>query len=249
MEYLDFVAAGAVAVAVGSMIYLGLAVVEKPGDTLMLQDVTLALPNGTHLLDHASVAFQQGRSTVITGRSGSGKSTLFRALAGIWPCGEGTVHRPPGRILFLPQRPYFPIGTLRRAITYPAAADDYPDAAITAALAAAGLQSLVGQLDDDEPWTQRLSGGEQQRLAIARALLLRPDWLFMDEATANLDPEAEAELYATLRRELPGTTVVSIAHRPAVANYHDEARVFRRPGDQPGTLEVARPAVPMSSAE
>ena len=104
-------------------------------------------------------------------------------------------------------------------------------------------------MDDDEPWTQRLSGGEQQRLAIARALLLRPDWLFMDEATANLDPEAEAELYATLRRELPGTTVVSIAHRPAVADYHDEARVFRRPGTQPGTLEAARPAVPMSSAE
>ena len=227
----------------------GPVTVDKPGHDIALQDVTLALPDGTLLLDHANLAFQQGRSTVITGRSGSGKSTLFRALAGIWPYGDGTIERPPGRILFLPQRPYFPIGTLRRAITYPAPADQFPDEAVIAALTAAGLQSMAGQLDDDEPWNQRLSGGEQQRLAIARALLLRPDWLFMDEATANLDPEAEAEVYATLRRELPKTTVVSIAHRPAVADYHDEARVFRRPGSQPGTLEAARPAVPMSSAE
>ncbi len=207
------------------------------GDGIAATDLTLALPDGTPLLAYSGVLFPKGQSTAISGRSGSGKSTLFRALAGIWPYGGGSVERPPGRYLFLPQRPYIPLGTLRHILTYPSADSSLPDDAIRHALADAGLAPLAPHLDDDQPWAQRLSGGEQQRLAVARAFLLRPDWLFMDEATANLDPEAEAELYTKLRQQLPDTTIISIAHRPAVAALHDTAQVFRRPPGQPGTLE------------
>ncbi len=207
------------------------------GDGIAAANLTLALPDGTPLLAHSGMLFPKGQSTAISGRSGSGKSTLFRAIAGIWPYGGGSVERPPGRYLFLPQRPYIPLGTLRHALTYPSADSSFGDDAVRQALDAAGLAPLAAHLDDNQSWAQRLSGGEQQRLAIARALLLRPDWLFMDEATANLDPEAESELYATLHQQLPDTTIISIAHRPAVAALHDTAQVFRRPPGQPGTLE------------
>ena len=217
----------------------GPRVVSADGQTLVATDLTLGLPDGTPLLEHAHLAFARGRSTVVTGRSGSGKSTLFRALAGIWPYGFGQIARPLGTYLFLPQRPYFPVGTLRRAITYPAAANAFEDGAIRAALMQAGLAPLLPDLDVEAPWAQRLSGGEQQRLSVARALLLRPDWLFMDEATASLDPEGEAELYRTLRSVLPDTTILSIAHRPAVAAFHDDAMVLGRAPNQPGRIEVA----------
>ncbi len=225
------------------------AVQASAGDAVGLRGVTLSLPDGTRLLEHGTLEFPRGRSTVISGRSGTGKSTLFRALAGIWPFATGAIERPPGTYLFLPQRPYIPLGTLRHAVTYPAPEHSFSDADVRQALAGAGLPALAGALDEDQPWSQRLSGGEQQRLAIARALLLRPDWLFMDEATASLDPEAEAELYGALRRELPDTTIISIAHRPAVAAFHDEARVFRRIPGQPGTLENVAPTHAVSPAE
>ncbi len=211
-----------------------------PGREPKVENATVRLPNGDVLIEAAEITFPAGRSTVITGRSGSGKSTLFRVLAGIWPFGTGLVRQPEGVRLFLPQRPYIPLGTLRGALCYPAPASQFSDADVRAALDDTGLAHLAAELDRDENWAQRLSGGEQQRLSIARALLARPDWLFMDEATASLDPEAESELYAMLRRKLPGTTLISIAHRPAVAAFHDETRVFRRRPGQPGTLEPAR---------
>ena len=219
----------------------------RPGDAsaIVADDLRLTMPDGTPLLEYSGVLFPKGQSTAISGRSGSGKSTLFRALAGIWPYGGGTVERPPGRYLFLPQRPYIPLGTLRHALTYPADASGFGDNVILQALADAGLPQLTQYLDEDQPWTQRLSGGEQQRLAIARALLQRPDWLFMDEATASLDPEAESELYGTLRRQLPDTTIISIAHRPAVAALHDSSQVFRRTPGQAGRLE----SLPRRAAE
>jgi putative ATP-binding cassette transporter len=205
-----------------------------------IDEMTLALPNGQRLLADASFEFEPGQSVVISGRSGSGKSTLFRALAGIWPFGKGHVHRPAGTTsLFLPQRPYIPLGTLRHAVTYPAPASGFDDATVRDALRAAGLAHLEPRLDDEDMWAQRLSGGEQQRLAMARALLSRPDWLFLDEATASLDPEAEAELYATLKERLPKTTFVSIAHRPAVTGLHERHLVFERLGDRPGRLAEA----------
>ncbi len=213
---------------------------EAAGDGYRAEDMTLALPNGQPLLADASFALERGRSVVITGRSGSGKSTLFRALAGIWPFGNGRVHRPAGTTsLFLPQRPYIPLGTLRHAITYPGNASGFDDATVRDALRASGLGNLEPRLDDEDLWAQRLSGGEQQRLALARALLLKPDWLFLDEATASLDPEAEAELYATLRERLPKTTFISISHRPAVTGLHERHLVFERLADQPGRLAEA----------
>ncbi len=189
---------------------------------LVLHDLTLRLPGGQPLLEHVNQRFEPGTPTIITGRSGSGKSTLFRAMAGIWPFGSGQVTRPPGRALFLPQRPYFPIGTLRDAITYPAPSNSYSDADVTQALTDAGLSALLPRRDQEEPWSQRLSGGEQQRLSLARALLLRPDWLFLDEATSALDPAGELEIYRTLQARLPATTVISITHREPVASLHEQ---------------------------
>lgn len=229
--------------AARSLVDQGIRFQSVENEGITTRDVRLLLPDGTLLLDHSGMLFPQGQSTAISGRSGSGKSTLFRALAGIWPYGAGMVERPPGRYLFLPQRPYIPLGTLRHAVTYPADDGSFSDDAVQEVLAGAGLSALALQLNEDQPWSQRLSGGEQQRLAVARALLQRPDWLFMDEATASLDPEAESELYSTLRRELPDTTIISIAHRPAVAGFHDTAKVFRRGAGQPGRLEAQAPAV------
>jgi putative ATP-binding cassette transporter len=191
---------------------------------LALQHVTLALPDGRVLIEGAEAEIAPGEAVLIAGPSGSGKSTLFRAIAGIWPFGGGRVALPAGaRALFLPQRPYLPLGTLRRALCYPRDASEVPDAEVRAALADAGLAHLEPRLDVEDAWDRRLSGGEQQRVALARALLLKPDWLFLDEATASLDPEAEARFYALLRERLPRATLVSIAHRPAVARFHDRA--------------------------
>ena len=190
----------------------------------------MSVPNGRVLLSHAALRFAPGEAVVVSGRSGSGKSSLFRTLAGIWPYSSGTVNRPAGTYLFLPQRPYIPLGTLRHAVCYPAEPGRFPDGAVEAALDAAGLGAVVPELDSEDVqgggWQQRLSGGEQQRLAVARAVLLKPDWLFLDEATANLDPAAEAELYKLLRERLPTTAIVSIAHRPAVAGHHDRRLVL-----------------------
>jgi len=206
----------------------GIQMAPAADGNIALQDLTLALPDGTDLLTHTDLNLRAGNSVVISGRSGSGKSTLFRALAGIWPFGQGRVLRPEGKCLFLPQRPYIPLGNLRHAVSYPAPVEAYSHEQVVAALQAVGLPKLVAQMDVDQPWAQRLSGGEQQRLALARALLARPDWLFLDEATASLDPEGEAEVYRMLKDRLPNTTIVSIAHRTGVAKFHDERLVFER---------------------
>jgi putative ATP-binding cassette transporter len=211
-----------------------------------LSAATLSLPDGQVLVENASLDLRPGQSVVVTGRSGSGKSTLFRALAGIWPFGAGRICHGHGSSLFLPQRPYIPLGTLRHAVTYPGKAETHADAAVAEALEAVGLAHLVPRLDEEDAWAQRLSGGEQQRLAIARALLARPDWLFLDEATASLDTEAEGKLYALLKERLPTTTLISIAHRPSVAAWHQRHVVLERPDEGPGRFvdvtPVTRPA-------
>ena len=206
----------------------GIITVPAKGQDFVAHDLLLNLPNGAVLMDGAQLHLEHGQNTVVRGRSGAGKSTLFRAIAGVWPFGRGTVERPAGQIMFLPQKPYIPLGTLRRVVTYPAAMDAYSSEVIASALADAGLGGLASELDVDMSWGQRLSGGEQQRLAFARALLARPDWLFMDEATASLDPQAEEELYHMLRQRLPDTTVVSIAHRPEIADLHDTTLTLER---------------------
>ncbi|TCZ61374.1 ABC transporter ATP-binding protein/permease [Roseicella aquatilis] len=218
--FADAIAAARGAAAEGA----GVRAQAEPREDLVLEDIHLALPDGRVLLEGAAAEIGRGEAVLLTGPSGSGKSTLFRAIAGIWPFGRGRVRVPAGAsVLFLPQRPYLPLGTLRRAVCYPRDTAAFPDAAVREALAAAGLGHLAARLDEEDAWDRRLSGGEQQRVALARALLVRPDWLFLDEATASLDPEAEARFYTLLRERLPGTTLVSIAHRPAVAQYHRRA--------------------------
>ena len=214
----------------------GLTLADAPDELVEMRDTSIELPNGTKLLTGADLVLEPGHSVVISGRSGSGKSTLFRVLAGIWPFGHGHVRRPVERCLFLPQRPYIPLGTLRHVVTYPHPHDTYSREDIDRALVDAGLGQFVPRLDDDEHWAQQLSGGEQQRVALARALLTKPDWLFLDEATASLDPEAEADLYRTLKARLPNTTLVSIAHRPSVAAFHERHLILRREEGKPGEL-------------
>jgi putative ATP-binding cassette transporter len=205
-----------------------------------VEAMTLALPNGQALLQDTTLVLPRGASTLIQGASGSGKSTLFRALAGIWPFGKGRVHVPAGaRVLFLPQKPYIPIGTLRDAVKYPDEHSKASDGDIVSALEAARLGHLAHRLDEEAHWTNVLSGGEQQRLAIARALVFKPDWLFLDEATASLDEDAEVAVYGALKQRLPGTTLISIGHRPSLRQWHDRRLEMTRAPSQVGRLAEA----------
>jgi vitamin B12/bleomycin/antimicrobial peptide transport system ATP-binding/permease protein len=186
-----------------------------------IEDLDVALPDGRHIVATDRLAFEVGESALVSGPSGSGKSTLFRSLSGIWPFGKGCIRVPDGAVIMvMPQKPYIPIGTLRAAVSYPAAPDAYKDEDVRRALGDAQIGFLTDQLDREDVWSQRLSGGEQQRLAIARALLERPDWLFMDEATSALDEKLEAELYRMLKQRLPKTTIISIGHRSTLTAFH-----------------------------
>jgi len=184
-------------------------------------DVTLALPDGRRIVEAKHLDLAPGESVLLTGPSGSGKSTLFRAVAGIWPYSEGRIEIPEGAdVMLLPQRPYVPIGSLARAVAYPAEPEAYSRHEIAEALEAARLPGFVADLEEEANWGQRLSGGEQQRVAVARALLARPDWLFLDEATSALDEKLEGEIYAMLHERLPQTTIVSIGHRSSLHAFH-----------------------------
>ncbi len=196
--------------------------VQRDGEpTVRAENLDLVLPNGRVILADTGFTLEPGDRVLLTGPSGSGKSTLFRALAGIWPFGRGRVRLPGNaRVLFLPQKPYIPLGSLRDAVAYPGAAAEFGDDAIRAAVASVGLDALVDRLGERQNWSLQLSGGEQQRLAVARALLHRPDWLFLDEATSALDEASERQLYGLLQQRMPDATVVSIAHRPTVAAFH-----------------------------
>ena len=206
------------------------------------EGLTLALPTGQALLENLNLSLKPGVATLVSGESGSGKSTLFRALAGIWPFGQGKVHIPAGaRVLFLPQKPYIPIGTLRDAVKYPDEHSAATDAEIVTALEAAQLGALTGRLDETAHWTNMLSGGEQQRLAIARAMIFKPDWLFMDEATASLDVPNEAAIYRELKARLPNMTLISIGHSPALRQWHERTIELQRKSGEVGKL-VEKPA-------
>jgi vitamin B12/bleomycin/antimicrobial peptide transport system ATP-binding/permease protein len=195
---------------------------ETSGDgSLVLRDLILSLPDGREIVQVDCLIFEAGTNTLISGPSGSGKSTLFRAISGIWPYGRGTIETPAGaKIMLLPQRPYVPSGTLKTAATYPSVADAFEDESVRHALRLAHLGSLTDEIGREDNWGQRLSGGEQQRLAIARAILDRPDWLFLDEATAALDEKLEGEIYSVLREALPNTTITSIGHRSTLIAMH-----------------------------
>jgi putative ATP-binding cassette transporter len=186
-----------------------------------IEDLDIALPDGRHIVEAKRLSFEAGESVLLAGPSGSGKSTMFRSISGIWPFGEGRILIPGlADVMVVPQKPYIPIGTLRAAVSYPAAPDAYADEDIRKALTHAQIGFLADQLDREDVWSQRLSGGEQQRIAIARALLKQPDWLLLDESTSALDEKLEAELYRMLKQHLPKTTIVTIGHRSSLAAFH-----------------------------
>jgi vitamin B12/bleomycin/antimicrobial peptide transport system ATP-binding/permease protein len=195
--------------------------IEKGGAGVDVAGLELRLPGGGLLREDIALAARPGEPVLVTGPSGSGKSTLLRAIAGLWPFGRGRIRVGDGRALFLPQRPYLPLGTLADAVTYPGLATAHDRAELETALRAVGLPYLVGQLDVDGNWGQRLSGGEQQRLGFARVLLARPEIVFLDEATSALDEAAEAALYRLLREAEWRPTIVSVGHHGTLKRFHE----------------------------
>jgi putative ATP-binding cassette transporter len=210
-----------------------IAIKPATGKAIELHDLLLQLPNGTPLVAANDFSLKAGERTLLTGPSGSGKSTLFRAIAGIWPFGKGAVSIPANAsLMMLPQRPYFPVGALSGAITYPAKEGSYDARRLAEVLTAVGLPALATRLDEQEHWNRMLSLGEQQRLGVARALLHAPQYLFLDEATASLDEPSEAALYKLIAERLPDTTVMSIGHRNTLAAFHQRQIALKRSGEQ-----------------
>jgi len=204
----------------------------RPGAAgIAIDKVEAHLPSGTPVVAADHVAIAAGDRVLVTGPSGSGKSTLFRAIAGIWPFGAGHITVPEdSSVMLLPQRPYLPIGSLLAAISYPAMAGRFEEAAVRDALVAVGLAGLVPRLTEEAHWNRILSLGEQQRLALARAILHAPQYLFLDEATASLDEPSEAALYRLLQERFPGITIVSIGHRSTLIAFHGRNLVLEREG-------------------
>lgn len=217
----------------------GIGVIRNNVGAILLDQVVLQLPDGRVLTDALSAEIHSGQRILLNGPSGCGKSTLFRAIAGIWPYGSGQIEIPkPQKLLFLPQKSYLPIGTLRGAVTYPAGQHAYNDLAIRHYFDLCRLAYLVDKLDETDNWSQRLSPGEQQRLAFVRVLLSRPDVLFLDEATSALDADTEDALYRLLMQELPDAAIISIAHREAVAKYHQVRWQFVRTAETQATMQA-----------
>jgi vitamin B12/bleomycin/antimicrobial peptide transport system ATP-binding/permease protein len=203
------------------------------GEAIELRQLLVRLPQGAPVVAADALTLRHGERTLITGPSGSGKSTLFRAIAGVWPFGDGVVTIPAGAtLMMLPQRPYFPIGTLQAAVSYPATPGAFDIERIRQTLADVGLPELAPRLHEEAHWNRMLSLGEQQRLGVARALLHAPAFLFLDEATASLDEPAEAALYRLLAGKLPATTLVSIGHRSTLEAFHQRKLALVRAGDR-----------------
>ena len=209
-------------------------VVPSPGsDKIDLEQLLVRLPNGRPLVSADGFSIRSNECTLVTGPSGAGKSTLFRAIAGVWPFGRGSIAVPAkAKLMMLPQRPYFPVGSLKAAIVYPAEASVLGTDRVRDVLIAVGLPQLASRLEEDAHWNRILSLGEQQRLGLARALLHAPQYLFLDEATASLDEASEARLYRLLEEKLPTTTIVSIGHRSTLDAFHQRHVVLIRDGEQ-----------------
>jgi putative ATP-binding cassette transporter len=225
---------GAIASAVALPTEPGsIGMAQTTTDEISLQQLLVNLPNGKPLVSADGFSLRAGERTLLTGPSGSGKSTLFRAVAGIWPFGDGAINVPANAsLMMLPQRPYFPIGSLHAAIVYPGETESFNPAQMRDVLTMVGLPQLGPRLDEEAHWNRMLSLGEQQRLGLARALLHRPDYLFLDEATASLDEPSEAALYSLLEDKLPDTTIVSIGHRSTLDAFHQRNISMVRDGDR-----------------
>jgi putative ATP-binding cassette transporter len=201
-------------------------------DRLEIDDLLVRLPEETALLAASDLAISTGERVLLTGPSGAGKSTLFRAIAGTWPFGAGTIRVPKGaKLMTLPQRPYFPIGTLAAAVTYPDEPGTFDAETLREVITAVGLPALADRLGEEAHWNRMLSLGEQQRLGIARAILQAPDYLFLDEATASLDEASESVLYRLLNARLKRSAIVSIGHRSTLAAFHRRGLVLERDGE------------------
>ncbi|OKO49011.1 ABC transporter ATP-binding protein/permease [Pseudomonas sp. BTN1] len=194
--------------------------VRPEGECLVIKDLGMDLADGRHLLTDADMTVEPGERVMLSGRSGSGKSTLLRAMGHLWPAGHGSIRLPATRYLFLPQKPYLPIGTLKAVLSYPQDDSVYPAERYAQVLETCRLPHLVNRLDEANHWQRMLSPGEQQRLAFARALLFAPRWLYMDEATSAMDEEDEATLYQALIDQLPGLSIVSVGHRSSLKRFH-----------------------------
>ncbi|EPL13574.1 MAG: ABC transporter ATP-binding protein [Pseudomonadales bacterium RIFCSPLOWO2_12_60_38] len=194
--------------------------VRPEGERLVIKDLGMDLADGRHLLTDADMTVEPGERVMLSGRSGSGKSTLLRAMGHLWPAGHGSIRLPATRYLFLPQKPYLPIGTLKAVLSYPQDDSVYPAERYAQVLETCRLPHMVNRLDEANHWQRMLSPGEQQRLAFARALLFAPRWLYMDEATSAMDEEDEATLYQALIDELPGLSIVSVGHRSSLKRFH-----------------------------
>ena len=211
--------------------------VEGRPTHLTVAGVDIYRPDGQLLMANVNVSLRRGDTVLLTGASGSGKSTLIRAIAGIWPFGQGEIRAAPdARILFLPQRPYLPIGVLRDVVSYPMPAGGVDDAALREMLEAVGLIELGVHLAEPAHWALRLSPGEQQRIAFARALVQKPEWLFLDEATSAVDEATEARLYRLLRERLSETTLFSIGHRTTLHGFHARRLVVQLAGSGPASV-------------
>ena len=218
----------------------GIDVAPHPGkDAIRIEDLVVRLPQGGALVAADDLVISAGERVLVTGASGAGKSTLFRAIAGTWPFGAGTIHIPKGtKVMTVPQRPYFSIGTLAAAITYPAEPGTFSTEVLAEVITAVGLPALAGRLTEEAHWNRMLSLGEQQRLGIARAILQAPDYLFLDEATASLDEAGEAAIYRLLDERLKHTTIVSIGHRSTLSAFHGRGIALVRDGDVHRLREV-----------
>jgi vitamin B12/bleomycin/antimicrobial peptide transport system ATP-binding/permease protein len=206
----------------------------KRGETtdaaMRLLNLSVSLDDGTAVVDDTDVVIKKGERVLVAGESGTGKSTLVRAIAGLWPWGGGEINiQKDARLFLLPQRPYMPTGTLRRAVAYPGAAEDWLPEEIAAMLEKVGLGHLKDRLEEDAPWDQTLSGGEKQRLTVARLLLHRPDIIVLDEATSALDPKSQDMLMQLLTDEMAGlTTIISVGHRPELEQFHSRKLMLER---------------------
>jgi putative ATP-binding cassette transporter len=202
-----------------------------------VEGVDVHLPDGQPLIANVNLSLQRGDTVLLCGASGSGKSTLLRAIAGIWPFGHGEIRRSrDARVLFLPQKPYLPIGTLREVVSYPMPMGGFDDATLREALVAVGLPEFAGRIGEAGHWALQLSPGEQQRIAFARALVQKPDWLFLDEATSAVDEATEARLYRLVRERLEGTTVFSVGHRATLRPFHSRQLLVRTNGTGPASI-------------
>jgi putative ATP-binding cassette transporter len=218
---------------------------EGEGAAMRLRDLSVTLDDGTAVVDDTDVVIKRGERVLIAGESGTGKSTLVRAIAGLWPWGGGSIEVQNGaKLMLLPQRPYVPLGTLRRAATYPDPAESRSVEEVAQAFRRVGLEHLIERMDEEAPWDQTLSGGEKQRLAFARIFLHKPDIIVLDEATAALDPKSQDELMAHLSERPEETTLVSVGHRPELEAFHSrKITLERRRGGAKlvGDIKLMRP--------